>query len=181
MKKRVGKVFKALSEKGLTQAFVEIDGNEYIYPGMAKSKHHAQKGYLLALGMVIVIFAGIQIYNKKFKPSSGTIAAKTVHAKDRYGMTSLHRAVIRSEINEIKRLVTLGAAVDAQDNYGWTPLHWAVFTKNAEICRYLLGHGASATIKTKKEWFKYAAGITAAQMAAIIKNLTISAVLTSKN
>lgn len=183
MKKKVRKVFKALSKKGLTQAFVEIDGNEYLYPGAAKSNHLVKKGFFLVLGLVILIAAGVFIYNNLLKPRSNvpTIDGKPLEAVDRYGMTPLHRAVIDSGINRVQRLVTLGAAVDAQDNYGWTPLHWAVFIKDAQICRYLLGQGAMPTIKTNGKWFKYPAGITAVQMAEIIKNPTVSAALTSKN
>lgn len=170
MNKRVRRVFNTLRRKGLTRAYLNIDGTEYIYPGMMEQKRPVKNVYIAALVSVIVIFAGIQIYNRLLKPTQPSPAAGMEHLEttDRYGMTPLHHAVIRADMNEIKGLVTGGATVNARDGYGWTPLHWAVFKKNAAICRFLLENGSNPTIKTQKKWFKYPAGLTAIEMAEIL-------------
>lgn len=171
MNKNVRTVFNTLSRKGLTQAYLNIDGTEYIYPGMTKQKRPVKKGYIMALVSVILVFTGIQIYHRLLKPTPTALTSsiETLQTADRFGMTPLHHAVIRSDSKEINALITGGAVVNAQDNYGWTPLHWAVFLKNAGICRSLLENGANPDIKTQKKWFKYPAGQTANQMAELIK------------
>ena len=175
MNKKVRKVFNTLSRKGLTQAYLNIDGTEYIYPGMKKQKRPVKKKYITALVSVILVFAGIQIYHSLLKPAptEHTASINTLQSTDRYGMTPLHHAVIRSDINDVKRLVTGTTLVNARDNYGWTPLHWAVFLKNAEIYRCLLENGADPAGKTQKKWFIYPAGLTAVQMTEIIKDPAI--------
>ncbi|MHC4495709.1 MAG: ankyrin repeat domain-containing protein, partial [Planctomycetota bacterium] len=49
-----------------------------------------------------------------------------VNAKDSFGMTPLHTAVIRNHIEAVELLIAAGAEVNAKSNRGQTPLFWAV-------------------------------------------------------
>lgn len=45
--------------------------------------------------------------------------------KDDYGLTSLHHAVAKGDIEVVKSLLKEGASIDSRDNAGRTPLHYA--------------------------------------------------------
>jgi hypothetical protein len=183
MQRRVKKVFKALSKKGMVRAFVETGKREYVYPliTQGKTKKALTKIYFLLLGMVFLLAVGIMAFkllleNKQMDPVS--ISQKNaMDRQDRYGMTSLHHAVNRGDVETIKDLIEKGAGINARDNYGWTPLHWAVFKQDEIICRFLVQSGASATITTTRPWFKFPAGITVMEMARITNNKAVQAIL----
>ncbi len=183
MQRRVKKVFKALSKKGMTRAFVETDKKEYVYPLITQGKPgKALKNiYFLLLGIVLVLAAGITAFNFLFKDkptNSVSVSQKnSMDHQDRYGMTSLHHAVVRGDMETIKNLIEKRAGINVRDNYGWTPLHWAVFKQDEIICRSLVQSGASTTITTTRPWFKFPAGITAVEMAKITNNKDIQATL----
>jgi hypothetical protein len=183
MQRRVKKVFKALSKKGMVRAFVETGKREYVYPliTQGKTKKALTKIYFLLLGMVFLLAVGITVFNLllKDKPMDSVSVARknTLDRTDRYGMTSLHHAVIRGDMETIKNLIEKGAGINASDNYGWTPLHWAVFKQDEFICRFLVKCGASITITTTRSWFKFPAGITVMEMARITNNKAVQAIL----
>jgi hypothetical protein len=181
MQRRVKKVFKALSKKGMTRAFVETDKKEYVYPLITqnKPKKALKKIYFLLLGMVILLAVGMTAFNLllKEKPIGLVSQKNSLEHQDRYGMTALHHAVTRGDMTTIKNLIEKGAGIDVRDNYGWTPLHWAVFKQDEIICRSLVQTGASTTITTTQSWFKFPAGITAVEMAKITKNKAVQAIL----
>lgn len=57
----------------------------------------------------------------------------------------LHWAVQRGDVEEVKRLVSLGDdpnAFDSSIHMGWTPLHYAVIDGHLEIMQLLLAAGA---------------------------------------
>ena len=56
--------------------------------------------------------------------------------------TLLSRAVKTNNIEEVKRLVEIGADVDMQDKQSHTLLHWAVYMNAKEITQLLLAAGA---------------------------------------
>jgi hypothetical protein len=183
MQRRVKKVFKALSKKGMVRAFVETGKREYVYPliTQGKTKKALTKIYFLLLGMVFLLAVGITAFKLLLenKPMD-TVSVSRKNAmdrQDRYGMTSLHHAVIRGDMETIKNLIEKGAGINARDNYGWTPLHWAVFKQDEIICRFLVQSGASATITTTRSWFKFPAGITVMEMARITNNKAVQAIL----
>jgi hypothetical protein len=183
MQRRVRKVFKALSKKGMIRAFVETGKREYIYPliTQSKTKKVLTKIYFLLLGMVFLLAAGMAVFNLllKDKPTNSvSISQKnSIDHQDHYGMTSLHHAVIRGDMETIKNLIEKGAGINARDNYGWTPLHWAVFKQDKIICRFLVQSGASPTLTTTRSWFKFPAGITAVEMAKITNNKAVQAIV----
>jgi hypothetical protein len=183
MQRRVKKVFKALSKKGMTRAFVEIGKREYVYPliTQGKPKNAIKNIYFLLLGMVILLAVGMTVFNLllKDKPTNPVSVSQKnfMEHQDRYGMTPLHHAVIRGELETIKGLIEKGAGINVRDNYGWTPLHWAVFKQDEIICRSLVQSGASTTITSTRSWFKFPAGITAVEMARITNNKALQAIL----
>jgi hypothetical protein len=183
MQRRVKKVFKALSKKGMTRAFIETDKKEYVYPLITqnKPKKALKKKYFLLLGMIFLVVVGMTAFNLlvKDKPTNSVSVShnNSLEHQDRYGMTPLHHAVIRADMETIKGLIEKGAGINTRDNYGWTPLHWAVFKQDEIICRFLVQTGASTVVTTTQSWFKFPAGITAVEMAKIIKNKAIQAIL----
>ena len=183
MQRRVKKVFKALSKKGMIRAFVETGKREYVYPliTQGKTKKTLTKILFLLLGMVLLVTVGITAFNLlvKDKPADSVSVShkNSLENRDRFGMTSLHHAVIRGDMAAIKDLIEKGAEIDARDNYGWTPLHWAVFKQDEIICRFLVQSGAAIAVTSSRSWFKFPAGITAVDMAKIINNKAVQAIL----
>jgi hypothetical protein len=179
MQRKVKRVFKALSKKGMIRAFVETGKREYVYPLITQNKpKKALKNIIfLLLGMVLVLTVGIMAFNLllKDKPPGLVSQKDSLDRQDRYGMTSLHHAVIRGDMETIKNLIEKGAGINVRDNYGWIPLHWAVFKQDEILCRTLVQSGASTTISTTRTWFKFPAGITAVEMAKITNNKAVQA------
>ena len=181
MQRKVKKLFKALSKKGMIRAFVETGKKEYVYPLITqnKPKKALKKIVFLLLGMVFLLAVGMTAFNlfMKEKPTGSVSQAVSSDRRDRYGMTALHHAVIRADMETIKRLIQEGAGINTRDNYGWTPLHWAVFKQDEIICRFLVQTGASTTITSTQSWFKFPAGTTAVEMAKMTKNKGVQAIL----
>ncbi|MGD2092938.1 MAG: ankyrin repeat domain-containing protein [Candidatus Aminicenantes bacterium] len=183
MQRRVKKVFKALSKKGMTRAFVETGKREYVYPLIThtKPKKTLKNRIFLLLGMVFLLAVGIAVFSLllKDKPTDSVSVSQknSLNHQDRYGMTALHHAVIRGDMETIKDSIKKGTGINIRDNYGWTPLHWAVFKQDEILCRVLVQSHASPTLVTTRPWFKFPAGITAVEMARITNNKSIQAIL----
>ena len=64
------------------------------------------------------------------------------------GISLLHSACWRPNLELIKKLVESGAEVNAKDDNGNTPLAFASGSGNAEVVAYLLKNGADAATKT---------------------------------
>jgi ankyrin repeat protein len=183
MQRKVKRVFKALSKKGMIRAFVETGKKEYVYPLITQNQtKKALKNIIFPLlGMVFLLAAGMAVFNLllKDKPADSVSVShkNSLDYRDRYGMTALHRAAIRGNIETIKDLIEKGAEINARDNYGWTPLHWAVFKQDEIMCRSLVQSGASIAVTSSRPWFKFPAGITAVEMAKITNNKAVQAIL----
>lgn len=67
-----------------------------------------------------------------------------VNAAQTDGMTALHWAVRRDELEMVKQLVAAKAHVGATNRYGVTPLALACQNGNGAMVEYLLAHGADA-------------------------------------
>jgi len=80
-----------------------------------------------------------------------------VNAKDKYGNTSLHLAIIRiassysSEdvMKLIRLLIGRGADVNAANQNRQTPLHWSVMYGHKEILELLIENKANVNAKDK--------------------------------
>ena len=77
---------------------------------------------------------------------------------DEFGMTRLHRAVIRGKTNIVKLLLRNGADPDAVDNYGWSSLHWSSFLKRDNLSRILISGGAREDVRSTADWFVFRKG-----------------------
>jgi ankyrin repeat protein len=71
-------------------------------------------------------------------------AAVDVNAADPDGTTALHRAAMRDDADEVKRLLAAGASAKAENRYGVTALSLACTNGNEAIVRALLAAGADA-------------------------------------
>lgn len=61
----------------------------------------------------------------------------------------LHVAVWQEDIEDIKKLILLGADIDSIGDFGNTPLQQAVLFEKAESIKILLSHGANTAIKNE--------------------------------
>jgi ankyrin repeat protein len=59
-----------------------------------------------------------------------------VDARDSYGATPIHIAIISGNSEMVRLLLTHGADVNASNNYGWTPLHSAAVSGRADIVNF---------------------------------------------
>jgi serine/threonine protein kinase len=126
-----------------------------------------KKIYILLIGIIFLLVVGIAVYNQLINNEIKDVSAGALNRQDRYGMTLLHHAVIRSDTAAVRTLIEKGADLNTRDHYGWTPLHWAVFKRDQVVYRFLVQKGASITIKTTRKWFRYPAGITAEEIGKI--------------
>lgn len=62
-------------------------------------------------------------------------------------VTSLNKAVVEGDVQEVQRLLKAGADVNARDNYGRTPLHMAAVYDRTEMARLLIDSGADVNAK----------------------------------
>jgi hypothetical protein len=179
MQRRVARVFKALSGRGMTRAYAKIGGHEFVYPMMPEPKRRVKKVYIIALGIAILVSAAITIWNRSTDAAPGEPAysGTSIRHKDRYGLSRLHHAVIEGDIGKVKRLLQWGFDIDDRDAYGWTPLHWAVFKGDAPICRCLMDRGAQVHSQTRRQWFKYPAGLIPLDLADLEGNPVIKDIL----
>jgi len=77
--------------------------------------------------------------------------------RDKDGMTALHWAADRGELDIIQALLGLlgegdvaVSRINAQDEEGNTPLHFAVMTENVEIARALVARGADSSVENEE-------------------------------
>jgi ankyrin repeat protein len=56
--------------------------------------------------------------------------------------STIHEAVQKGDLEDVKEHLKRGVAINAQDENGWTPLHVAVFYGQKEIVEYLISKGA---------------------------------------
>lgn len=79
----------------------------------------------------------------------------------------LHAAVRAGNLEEVARLIAQGVAVDARDSLGSTPLIDAAWTGNAEICQFLIEHGADVNAQHRE------AGSTALEYAVLTGRVAV--------
>lgn len=66
--------------------------------------------------------------------------------------TDLHKAVWSDKLDQVQRLVALGANINAQDSDGLTPLHRAVLHNAQDIANFLIISGAQLNIPDSGGW-----------------------------
>ncbi|THD19696.1 Ankyrin repeat domain-containing protein 42 [Fasciola hepatica] len=65
---------------------------------------------------------------------------------------TIHCAVKRGDIEQVKQMVTDGASVNEVDSLSFTPLHWAANVGAIEILQFLLWRNADPLCVTKQGW-----------------------------
>jgi hypothetical protein len=179
MHRRVARVFKALNRRGMTRAYARIRGQEFVYPPLPEPKRRVSRVYIIALATALLVSAGMITWNYLAGgvPREPAYSGTSIHHQDRYGLSRLHQAVIKGDMNKVKRLLQWGFDIDDRDAYGWTPLHWAVFKGDAPICRCLMDRGAQVHSQTRRQWFKYPAGLTPLDLADLEGNPVIKDII----
>ena len=66
-----------------------------------------------------------------------------VDARDEFGTTPLHAAVVRGSLDVVRLLIELGADIEAKSADGVTPLHVAAFYNLLGVARILIEKGAN--------------------------------------
>ncbi|KAI9287606.1 ankyrin repeat-containing domain protein [Umbelopsis sp. AD052] len=74
-------------------------------------------------------------------------AATSVDDRDAQGLTMLHYACDRGNIEAVKLLVTSGADVNALTEENETPLHFACLSEREEIAQYLIDQKCDLTVQ----------------------------------
>lgn len=65
---------------------------------------------------------------------------------------SLHEAVERGDLADVKRHLQRGADVNAKDEGGRTPLHWAAYGANKDVVECLINSGAAVNARDEIDW-----------------------------
>ena len=59
------------------------------------------------------------------------------------GESTLHRAAIKNDVEQLKRILLTGVSPNVRDHAGWTPLHEAALRGHVEVCLHLHYHSFS--------------------------------------
>lgn len=85
-------------------------------------------------------FGMLRCFGKK------TASKKTEKTKLERLNSDLITAVNEGTLDEVKKLIALGAQVNTKGPFGWTPLRYAVANKDAKMVHYLIDKGASVDL-----------------------------------
>jgi len=91
-----------------------------------------------------------------------------INKKDENGLSLLHWACDRGQMNMVQWLIEQGININEKDNDGETPLSYSLLCENYEIAKYLIEKGADTTLTNNdgenplsdvyndefNEWFK---------------------------
>ena len=79
--------------------------------------------------------------------SSDASSVGSAKAKDFFGMTPLHYAVMSGLADTVQALLDHGADVNARDDEGQTPLHLAAQQGRVDLVQMLLAHNARTDVQ----------------------------------
>jgi ankyrin repeat protein len=88
----------------------------------------------------------------------------------------LHEAIIKNNVEEVKRLIDYGVDLNRKDFLGRSPLHLCVLYNSVESCKLLLGFGLDACIKAHIS-YKLNDGRTIFHLACEYGNLEIAKIV----
>ena len=149
--------FRRMKRYGMFKALICGNSEEYNFPFIR------EKYFLLKISILLLFssIAGYLLINPPV-PEPGTIYLsgdyKIEENADRFGMTRLHRAVIRGNEKIVKLLIKNGMDPDLTDNYGWSSLHWANFLGRDDLSGILIRGGADKNIRTTADWYTFGKG-----------------------
>ncbi len=147
-----------MNKYGMFKAVVCDERTEYSFPA-GRGNERIIGGIFLFL-LVFSIFSFMEftpdIVKIFISPTEINISIKD--NIDDYGISKLHRAVIKGNMRVFKILIKNKFDINRSDNYGWTALHWAKFLSRSEFIKILLDNGARKDLRTTKDWFVYKKG-----------------------
>ena len=152
-----GKFFKRMKGYGMFKGVVHDKINEYSYPKLYNESWN-KKIIILVVLAVIFSLVLLKFPSPEYMINYNNKIVGLVERIDEYGMTNLHRAVIKGDMKIIKKLLKYNTDVNKTDYYGWSALHWARFTKKNKIEKILIDNGAKKGIPSTRDWFIYKKG-----------------------
>ncbi len=156
---------------GVKRIFIQTEKGEFLYPAIIERQKPGWQMWLPLIPlMAVLLFIAFSLLKSKGavqKQVSGT--AITVGSEktknDAEQMTRLVGYLATDQFRQFENsLVRDSFPLDRQDSYGWTLLHWAAMCGNDAAYQYLIDRGADTQIRTKKRWFRFAAGATAMEI-----------------
>lgn len=87
------------------------------------------------------------VYEGNIQAVQEALNTEDIDSTTTAGLSSLHMAVKKRDLEMLKFLIAKGANIDAQDNKGFSVLYYAVLQNNIPIAKYLLTHEANPNLK----------------------------------
>ncbi len=131
--------------------------NEYSYPKLYNESWNKKIITLWALAMVFSLILW-KFPSPEYKINCNKEIQGLIERVDEFGMTNLHRAVLKGDVKIIKKLLKYNTDVNKTDLYGWSALHWARFIKKSNIEKILTDNGAKKGLPSTRDWFIYMKG-----------------------
>ncbi len=146
-----------MKRHGMFKALICGGTEEYNYP-FIREKYLPLK--ILSLTLLSSILGYLLIYPPVTGPGIVNLRGdfKIEENADKFGMTRLHRAVIRGNEKIVKLLIRNGTDPDTTDKYGWSSLHWANFLGRDDLSEILVRGGAREDIRTTSDWYVFRKG-----------------------
>ena len=181
-KRNLQRVFKRFKKLGITRAFIETTDGDFIFPPVNPNPSRFR---LLAISglisMVCMVFIVMWLYDSGHYPENlKRQSINRLNIPDSQGLTPLHRFVIAGDRRGAIQLCLQGVDINKSDHYGWTPLHWAVFLGDTQMKRLLYRFRADQSRTTTRKWFVFPAGATAADLAKVLRDISIASELKKK-
>ncbi|NXW53588.1 ANR11 protein, partial [Eurystomus gularis] len=79
------------------------------------------------------------------------LSLSTIHRRNIYGETLLHRAVAHQDLELTRNIIRAGGNVNVKDNVGWTALHTASAEGCYEIANELLKAGTDVNARGNEQ------------------------------
>lgn len=87
------------------------------------------------------------VYEGNFQEIQSLLKSYDIDSTTNAGLSALHIAVKKRDLEMVKLLLSLDANIDAQDNKGFSVLYYAVLQNNIPIAKFLLISGANPNLK----------------------------------
>jgi len=149
--------FKRMKRAGMFKGVIYDEFEEHSYPFISEKNLTIKRTIFVILLMALGYFI--------FKPPMFLSEIKLAFTDpgiperiDEFGMSALHRAVIRGNARIVKILIRHGSEIDRTDRYGWSSLHWAYFLGKDELLKILISNGADQDLRSTADWFVFKSG-----------------------
>lgn len=79
------------------------------------------------------------------------VPGMNINESDVFGNTPLHWAVLRKDLQEVRKLLEQGADPDIKNRKNYSVLHYAIMQKNFDLVQILLDGGADSNLKDESD------------------------------